>query len=199
MSIDLLTLQSMSLQNPNMWEFYLADIGAPLFFKFLVTETTLPFERLTTESRNTGSKHYTGYMPIEEFSLTLRETTDFDVYNFFNDWKESVYDSTERVFKSGPGKYKTAILAFQEAKLPLFATYNKVFQFNRLQVKGLSDVSLNYETTDSLRVTVTFAVDEVKESSLADFDLASLIAQLGAQTSGLIDSTTHKIIDMFSF
>jgi len=165
MSVNLYYLRGLSLQNPNLWEFYIID--APTNLKFLITDITLPFEKLETETRNTGSKHYTGFTPVGDFSITFRETTDFDVQNYLTEWKNSIYDPIRKVFNVGPGKYKTAILAFEK---PFFIAniYSKVFQFNKLKIKGVDDLSLNYTGQDSLTISATFTADEIVEGSISN-------------------------------
>ena len=89
MSVNLYYLRSLSLQNPNLWEFYILD--APTNLKFLVTDISLAFEKLETETRNTGTKHYTGFTPMGDFSVTCRETTSFDIHNYLTEWKNNIY------------------------------------------------------------------------------------------------------------
>jgi len=191
MSVNLYRLKSIDYQNPNMWEFYIDDPSAPPDLKFLVTEVSLPFEKLTTETRSTGTKHYMGFEAIGDFSITFRETVNFDIYDYFNKWKNLVYDPDKRVFRSGPGKFKTGILAFQESKIFFSTAYNKVFQFNRLQIKGMEDIALNYETTDSLKVTVNFTADEVVQGDITRLGLDSIISSLG-DGSKLLEGTVLK-------
>ncbi len=178
MSLNLYTLRSIEFQNPNLWEFYIID--GPTNLKFLVTDTTLPYEKLETETRNTGSKHYTGFTPIEDFTITFRETTSFAVYDYLKSWQDSIFDPIKRVFKTGPGKYKTAILAFQK---PVFIAhiYSKVFQFNKMKLKGMDDKSLNYNTQDAMTISASFTADEVVESNLSSIGTAvqSSAAQVG--------------------
>jgi hypothetical protein len=179
MSIDLYTLKATSYQNPNLWEFYITD--GPPDMKFYVTDTTLPFEKLETETRNTGSKHYTGFVPIEGFSITFREDTSFLIHDYFTAWKNDIYDPIEKVFKTGPGKSKTAILAFQQCLTPFTKTYNKVFQFNNLKIIGIDDKSLDYTTIDAMTLTVSFVADEVSPVNLSVAGLTATIASLSTK------------------
>lgn len=159
----LAVLESTGFQQSTMWDFYITD--APETFKFFVIDSTLPFKKLEHETRNTGSKHYTGFTPESEFSITFRETHKFEVYNYFQGWMDEVYDAQKKVFKTGSGKTKTGILAFSKTLLIAVETYNKVFQFNRLRILGIEDKSLDYTTVEGLTLTVNFTVDEVVESN----------------------------------
>ena len=160
-SYNLRRLQFLSLQNPNLWEFYITD--APSDMKFLVTEVALPFEKLETETRNTGTKHYTGFTPIEDFTITFRETTGFTVFNYLKAWMNEIYDPIQRVFISGVDANRIGTIAFEKPVF-LFHAYSKIFTFNKLKIKGIGDQSLNYTTQDSLTITATFTVDEITEA-----------------------------------
>lgn len=194
-SLNLRALQFIDFQNPNTWEFYITGVTAgastPINFKFHVIDTTLPFEKLETETRNTGSKHVIGFTPVEGFSITFRENTDFDVYNYFDQWKNQVYDTVRKVFRTGPNKTRTGILAFQRQVGDFFKNaYNKVYEFRGLRFTGFEDKALDYNTQDALTLTVNFVVDEVRESSLVGPTLGSAVDGVGQFANDLRNKTS---------
>lgn len=77
-------------QFSNLWYLYFTDNQNT---QFKVVDTTLPFINFETQTMNTGEKYYTGFTPVETFTVTLREDVNFSVYNYFKSWQDSFYNS----------------------------------------------------------------------------------------------------------
>jgi len=162
------SLQNISFQNPNLWEFSIfSDLENNESLKYLVTDTTLPLKKFETETSTTGSKHYTKFVPEGEFSITFRETIRWDVYNFLKGWMDSVYNNETKTFISGNKKYKTGLLFFERTLTPFNTVINKSFTMYHMQIKGISDISVNYENSGLLPITATFEADELRDNNIA--------------------------------
>jgi len=180
MSIEI--LQQISFQQSSMWEFYILE--GPPQLKLYITETSLPFKQLETETRSTGSKHYISVIPEGDFSITFRETTSWEVYNFLHTWFESVYDTRNKVFKTGSDKFKTGIVAFEKTTSPFTTSYNQSFQFNKLQIKGIEPISLNYSSSEPLEITASFVADEIVPASVSGVNVQlNLLNKISSATS----------------
>jgi hypothetical protein len=128
MNYSQLAFERSNYQLNNLWEFSVRkndENNWPLIT--YVTDASLPFLNLTVETRNTGEKSYNGFTPIESFSLTFKETTQFSTYNYFNDWLKEVFDEANGTFislpptveKGGPGDniHRSGILSFNTFEL----------------------------------------------------------------------------------
>ena len=159
MSIQI--IGGIELRLNTLWDFYFEDTPES---RFLVVTTSLPFFNLDTETRDTGAKHYSNFNPEEGFSITFNETNDFQVYEYFKEWRDKhIFDPETRRFRLG-NHTKNAILAFQsynKGKLE----YIKAFKFDGILFKGMEDFSLNYTDSANQQITVSFAVNEIYEIS----------------------------------
>ena len=163
MSIRL--LQNIAFQNPNLWE--LTITNAPPEIRFYVTETNIPFKQFEMETRNTGTKHYTKFVPEGDITMTFRETVRWEVYNFLQLWQNEFYDNINKVFRVG-AKKRDSIIIFQHSSTPLTIEQNNKFILRGLQLKGIGELSINYENTGPLLITATFSVDEIIGGKLDD-------------------------------
>jgi len=179
--------------NPNLWEIIFTDVSLPvnipllsneLSIKFLVSSTTLPFEKFGKEMRKTGTKHITSVEFVDEFSITFNETEDLEVYTFLKQWKDTIYDETFKTFKHGAKHTKNAIFNIQKYSLlsdlratgalpsgavnSFFASdlkYRtiKTFEFKNILLLGIEDLAWDYQGTGNKQITANFSVDEVIE------------------------------------
>lgn len=171
------------LQLVNLWDFYFTDFPN---IKYRCQSVSTPFLTLETETRSTGTKHYTKATPEESFSATFLETTNFLTYAYFRSWMDSVYDQKERVFKSGTGKFKDAVVALQTTKETTNQfernkkyefLYTKAWKLNRCLITSISDLDLNYTTGDNLIFTIEFTVDYVEEMDVSEVDQGTILSE----------------------
>ena len=99
----LMAIESVSEDRPyqlsNLWEF---QIGSNDSMVFDMVSVSLPFEKLTHQTRQTGEKPYTGVEFVDTVSITIREQITWGVYQYFKEWMDAVYDSDTREFISLP-------------------------------------------------------------------------------------------------
>lgn len=139
-------------QLANLWEFYISKKQGeewPLVAR--VISTSLPFINLAFETRNTGEKAYTGFTPIESFSITFYENRDFSTYQYFKDWMNSVFDENQGTFismESGVEKgseqdliNRTGFLTFESFKVE---GQRAIEIFVKEITKGLNDITVTY-------------------------------------------------------
>lgn len=192
MSIVLDPLQKEYL-NSNLWEMTFTDdsdfstIGIPGItatdMRFLVVSTSLPFEKFEVSTRKTGSKHISEIMFVEEFSMTFNETENLDVFKYFSKWKEKIYDSKSKTFRSRVNQTKNAVFSIQKFSIlsdlriaagiipggllnASFASdlkYQTIasFEFKNVMFKGFEDLDWDYAGEGNKQITVNFSVDEI--------------------------------------
>ncbi len=166
--------------NPNLWEFYFDDNQE---IRFMVQNTTLPFIKFETETRNMGSKVLKSVTPEDTFSITFNETSTFDVYEYMTKWMDAIFDKKERKFRvASPasnitaingvapqvGYVKTAVLSmFQYKKpnifVPAYESPTKAWKFSNLMLVGIDTQTWDYEGTAAKQITCQFTVDSVDE------------------------------------
>lgn len=157
------------LQLNNRWYCTFPDFSKA---SFLVKNVTIPMEKLTTETKKYGEKKYNGFTPVEEITITFFENSSFNVYDFFKDWKDTIFDPITKTFKvlsSVNDKYKSARIDFYGGDL-IDSLYSKTFNFSNLMVKGLDDLTLDQESGTPLEWSVTLAVGDVdNKGTVASF------------------------------
>lgn len=167
---EILKVVDVGLQNSNLWELRILDPFIDPNLKYKIQSATLPFLGFETETRKTGTKHFTNYTSEDEFTITFLETTNFDVFHFLNDWKELIYDSKKRVFKAnGYLHAKDLEIFFQKDETikfigPINAHLRhstQGFHFKRTLFKNVSSWDLNYTSNDPLIITATFICDTI--------------------------------------
>jgi hypothetical protein len=146
--------------NANLWEFYFEDF---LDMRYYIISASLPFLKFESQTRNTGTKHITSISPESNFSVTFHETNDYLISNYLLDWRESIYDSKNRVFKRG-SYVKNALFAMQRL-INGNLEYTKAFKFEDVMLIDYNDWELSYDNSENLRITAEFTVDTVYEVS----------------------------------
>lgn len=147
------------LQLKNLWSCVFTDLTIATH---MIKSVNIPSEMLTTETKKYGSKKYIGFTPIDTITLTFYENTKFEIYQYFKDWKDSIFDPITKTFKvltSEIQKYKSASITYYRP-LALYNKPTKVFTFPKLMILGLSELNLDHETGDPLEWSVTLAVEE---------------------------------------
>jgi len=164
---EIRNVTNVGLQNSNLWELVIQGYEK---VKYKVQSVTLPFLKLNTETRKIGTKHYISYTPEEDFNISFLETTEFEVLNFLQNWKDDIFDKEKRVFNVGDFS-KTFILRFQVDTVTRFfgpfmsssRDNNKAFQLNKVKLKSVENFDLNYTSTDPLIITASFTCDKIVE------------------------------------
>jgi len=193
-------------QLANLWEFYISKKEGeewPLVAK--VISTSLPFINLTHETRNTGEKSYTGFTPIETFSITFYENRDFSTFQYFEDWMGAVFNEELGTFvsmESGVEKgseqdliHRTGFLTFESFKMD---GQRQIEIFTKEVVKGLNDPTISY---GNVRQAVFQAITK-KEYSYPSTSvyvtkeiLGNIFTNLGRQAVNTAAGTANSILN----
>lgn len=151
---------SLEYQKSNLWDFYLSDNPE---VKFRIKSAPVLFETLETKSKWTGEKYYTGVQRIEDFTIEVYETVQFDTYAYFQTWMNLVYNPITGKFRTyppgtTPPYVKTAFVNFYTVG-GVVEVASKVFTLWNVKIKGFSQIDLNYETGDPLMYSITLTAD----------------------------------------
>ena len=169
---ELTNVVKLPLQHSSLWE--LIVDGAP-DLKFRVISVQLPFIQFETQTRKTGSKHYTEYKPEEDFTVTFYEVADFSTYEYFKDWQNDIFAFNARVWRTGSAGIRNFTLAFSrdftfgivQSIVTGERRFNQAFRFERVKIKGIDTLDLNYDNGDPLQYSVNFIADRVIEVPVA--------------------------------
>ena len=157
--LELDSLLQEDLQLKNYWKLNLTGLPKA---GHMVKSVNIPTEMLVTETKKYGSKKYTGFTPIETITLTFYENTSFDIYNYFKEWKDNIFDPVTKTFKvlsSETLKFKSgSIWYYRPTRDSRINT--KIFSFPKLMILGMSETNLDHETGDPVEWSVTLAVEE---------------------------------------
>lgn len=148
------------LQLKNRWFCYFEDFSKS---EFLVKSVNLPFEKLITETKKYGDKKYVGFTPIDTITIVFYENTKFEVYKFFKNWMDDIFDSKEKVFNvlsNENVKYKDATILFYRSNAFSQQKDSIKFRFNKLQILGIDEITNDQETGEPLEWTVQLAVKD---------------------------------------
>jgi hypothetical protein len=143
-------------QFSNLWYLYFTDNQN---VQFKVVDTTLPFINFETQTINTGEKYFTGFTPIETFTVTLREDVDFSVYNYFKAWQDSFYNENNEFVALDEGIekgsendpiHKQALLTFfsfeeETRELVNFAAGEVIKAFPDVPFGGIASEFMKYK------------------------------------------------------
>lgn len=141
-------------QFSNFWYLYFTDAQET---QFKVVDTTLPFINFATQTMNTGEKYYTGFTPIETFTVTLREDVNFSVYNYFRNWQNSFYNENNEFIALDEGIekgddndpiHKQALLTFFSFEEDNRETINII---HKEVIKAFPDVPLGAVASEFMR------------------------------------------------
>jgi hypothetical protein len=174
-------LAATEFQLTHLWDFYLIDnppTGAGDVVNFLVnrlpsqvldmaammfrvTETTLMFPGLETETTKAGFKIYKERVHVEEFSVKILEDITFSSLNYFQTWMDQVYDQETALWFDNP-PMKTGILTFYS---PVFLP-SAVFTLKNVKIKKITDIPLNREGGSPLTLSVNLTFDKLETITL---------------------------------
>lgn len=164
----------------NQWDISfdsLRDSKYDMIYK--VQDVSLPFYKLETETKYTGEKVYKSLVEPSEISITLREDNNFNTFQFFNNWFGSIYDLTNRVFKTQDNLQSNlldATLRFYKLNpialnIPLTGTFSFIpgfdiekpsygFKLLSCKIQGVEPLSLSYEG-NPLMFSVSMVAEEI--------------------------------------
>jgi hypothetical protein len=142
--------------NPNLWEFYFNDYPD---IRYYIESVSLPFLNFNSEVRNTGTKHITGYVPEGEFSLTVHQDKEYKIFDYFYNWRISIFDNKDKVF-GNVNQVKTATFAMQEL-IDGELEYSKAFEFENVLLLSISEWSMDYNQAENLKLTVNLVADRI--------------------------------------
>lgn len=180
--------------NPNLWEMIFYGLGDDLDIRFLVRNTSLPFQTFSTETKSTGTKHISEINFINEFSVEFNETEDLQVITYLQEWMDQIYDRNKKVFKNGKHT-KNAVFSIQKYNLlsdlriqgvlsPNTAIrggygYIATFKFKDVLLTGIDDINWSYGESGNKTISANFTVDEItKIESAQPVDTTALEAGL---------------------
>ena len=183
-------------QYNNLWEFAIVpdilstglsavgpvDIGRAIKMRLLAQSLTIPFLGFETEKRSTGTTHFSGYTPESSISVTFYETKDFTVLNYFENWRDTIYDQDRRVWKKGNNRRWGIITLLQ----PVFSGLggraldaigvntpqdiagirfqpSKIYRLSGLVPTSIGDIELSYDNGEAMTITVEFELDQCED------------------------------------
>lgn len=153
--------------------------------KIRVESVTAPFLKLEVERKNSGETFFKNVQHPENITLTIRESTSFSTYKFFNGWLEKFYDSEKRVFKTF-----TSVTDYELNLFDLKLTYYKGPRFNvgfsvlgvdvlkelgynpmkpsysftmtKCKIIGIDDLNPTYDSGNALIYSITILPEAIK-------------------------------------
>lgn len=106
------------------------------------------------------------------FSVSIEETEDMYIRKFLTDWQEAIFGTSDKTLNQGYSSFKTVITGQKKGlvspllELQLFrydgemTDYKFVFVNGILQ--GIGDVTVSYDSADSVKYEATFQYDYFK-------------------------------------
>ena len=192
----------------NLWEFSITqhkENDWPLVT--YVKDTNLSFINLTTETRNTGEKHYNGFTPVESFTMTFRENTEFDSYKYFKEWFDQVFDEVNGTFlslnagiKKGDPEdviHRTGLLTFNSFEIDQETREDWIVKEIR---KALNEPSISYQEVRKA-VVQTIKKQEVSAPKIPTVIvnkeiLGNIFTALGRQAVNTAASTVNRVANI---
>lgn len=180
----------------NLWDFYLEDWESSSqpndttkkynVSRFDVEDTSLPFPfSFTSEKYSTGKKYYTGVEFSTDFSVTIRENSNFTVYKYFEEWMSKIYNAEKGHFiSSNEPKTKTGTILFYSFKFKedSFNIFSKEYVTNKLK---------NAQVTSSQTL-----IQQAKKqaSKIIPYPMSMITSQLGSIASAGVQSATNTLM-----
>ena len=152
--------------------------------KTRVISSTIPFLQINIERRLSGILSFKDVTFPEEFSITLRESSNFTVYKFFKEWISKFYNEEENTFKTFESK--TAYLQnLLNLKFTFYRgnnialgvgtgiegvefkkdTMEESFSFYAKNCKpiGFNNIDLQYDSGSALEITINMIAEQVTQ------------------------------------
>lgn len=158
----------------------------PQFFDLHVVSTSLPLRKLELEKTSFNTIFAKGRAQYSTFSVTFRETIDFRISKYFENWMNNFYDFDKQVYKKNFITNKSsAILKFIQIKskepnfflslatvvqqLNTFQRGWEIFETSSYELinfipVGFGDLDLDNDTGEPLNIEVEFQVENVVPS-----------------------------------
>ena len=169
-------------QLSTLWDLEVLNSDKTPLLKTRIVESTIPFTQLNTERKFSGKVFFKDVTYPDEFSITLRESSNFTVYKFFKEVLDKFYDFEQNTFKTFSSKseyeqnllnlkfsfYKGKSIAFGigtgiegvEIKKDTMEESYSFFAINCLPL-SISDINLSYESGDALQVTINMTAEKI--------------------------------------
>ena len=182
-------------QMSNLWEFFFDDDSGAI--EFNVQSVSLPQKMIEQEMLGTGEHTFKGTTKIDTFSIEVRETTDFKVSKYFNNWWNEIYDDSKQQFKVVKGidkRYKNAYFSFLSsqknpvANLALAA--GAIGQATAIGASALGSSAVSRGANEVTKRIVKSYVDKAfisKETRLYAFENCRLLGK--GEVTPTVDST----------
>jgi len=145
--------------------------------KFKVQSTSIPFSSFDVERKKSGELAFKGYKEIDNFSVTLRESSDFSTFKFFQDWQDKFYNRDTRTFNTFYSKadyykslYNIEITFYVGMVIAIGIPYIDVdtmrpsysFFGSNCKPIAIENLSLDYSGSGPLVFSVSFACEKTK-------------------------------------
>lgn len=163
--------------HPNNFDFEFEDNPN---IKYQLRSITLPFRKLATSTSRSGNKYYSAITFIESVSMTFFETTDLKVMSYFKNWFDTIFDEKTNRFIANQTTKNGILTIYKSAEngtkallideggvqkiitIPVFKDVNAIrFKYTGLRPLSFEDLTLNYETTDTLTLSVALTLDSI--------------------------------------
>lgn len=138
-------------------------------FDFYVEEHNLPLWNTKTERIDKlGIVIPDGIEDYRTYSITFRETRDFQGLIYHRQWLFDIYDFEKRVVKKGyHSKKRNATIKFFSPKADTvtdteLVRVNAEFVLKNMQITGIEEVQLNETDGEPLKFTVQYEIEQIK-------------------------------------
>lgn len=166
-----------------LWDIEVLNSNNASLLKTRVVSSTIPFLKINSERRLSGLISFKDISFPDEFSITLRESSNFSVYKFFKEWMSKFYNEEENTFKtfSSKSEYEQNLLnlkfTFYRGKSIAFGigtaiegvqiekdTMEESFSFYAKNCKpvGFNDIDLQYDSGSALEITINMIAEQTK-------------------------------------
>jgi hypothetical protein len=156
-------------QLSNLWEMKILNGQNKEKITFKVQDVKLPFLKLEAKRSFSGLIYWDTFIDVESVQMTIRESSDFSTFQFFQNWMDKIFDSKKRVFLVqekenyrnydfsitfyNPGDLKSALKSLPSTYLSNIPGVNSKpnekpkieFTMLNCRIIGLDDLTLDYE------------------------------------------------------
>lgn len=163
-------------QRKTHWDFYFVDnslgfLRTDFYFKYKIKSVSFPQPSFEIDSKSTWENFYKGYNYDTNFSIEIYEDIQFSTWNYFNTWKNDIYDKDTRRFISYTRDkfdargllYRTALLNYYPTGFVIDAVPSKRFLIDNIKLVNLGNIENNYTDGDALTYIVSFVFEKISE------------------------------------
>lgn len=142
------------------------------FSEFKIKSTNLPFIKLSSEKVAGGFRFINSVEEAGEFSIEVYENTNFDTFEFFNNWTRANYNPEDKIFYPlGFMDKRQCRLEFLSNTVGNFANFGgpnldvvKSFTLVNAMCLGIATVSLSQDNQDPLVYSINLSIDGVESN-----------------------------------